>query len=56
MPIHIVNYCIRGRLHKLEKLVSDPYLLYLANTNMFKLKKCYCILELARVDYHENET
>jgi len=27
------------RLHKLEKLVSDPYLLYLANKNMFKLKK-----------------
>ena len=26
------------RLHKLEKLVSDPYLLYLANKNMFKLK------------------
>jgi hypothetical protein len=23
----------------LEKLVSDPYLLYLANKNMFKLKK-----------------
>ena len=23
---------------------------------MLKLKKCYCILELARVDYHENET
>jgi hypothetical protein len=22
----------------LEKLVSDPYLLYLANKNMFKLK------------------
>ena len=26
------------RFHKLEKLVSDPYLLYLANKNMFKLK------------------
>ena len=26
------------RLHKLEKLVSDPYLLYLANKIMFKLK------------------
>jgi hypothetical protein len=26
------------RLHKLEKLVSDPYLLYLANKNMLKLK------------------
>jgi hypothetical protein len=26
------------RLHKFEKLVSDPYLLYLANKNMFKLK------------------
>ena len=23
---------------------------------MLKLKKCYSILELARVDYHENET
>jgi hypothetical protein len=23
----------------LEKLVSDPYLLHLANTNMFKLKR-----------------
>ena len=29
------------RLHKLVKLVSDPYLLYLANKNLFKLKpKC----------------
>ena len=27
------------RLHKLEKFVSDPYLLYLANKNMLKLKK-----------------
>jgi hypothetical protein len=27
------------RLDKLEKFVSDPYLLYLANKNMFKLKK-----------------
>jgi hypothetical protein len=44
------------RLHKLEKLLSDPYLLYLANKNMLKLKKCYSILELALVDYHENET
>jgi hypothetical protein len=25
----------------LEKLVSDPYLLYLANKNMLKLKKKY---------------
>ena len=30
MLIHIVN-------NKLEKLVSDPYLLYLANKNMLKL-------------------
>jgi hypothetical protein len=30
MLINIVNY-------KLEKLVSDPYVLYLANKNMFKL-------------------
>jgi hypothetical protein len=27
------------RLHKLEKLVSDPYLLYLANKNMLKLRR-----------------
>ena len=39
MLIHIVNYVFERRLHKLEKLVSDPYLLYLANKNMFKLKK-----------------
>ena len=33
-----INHKIVGRrLHKLEKLVSDPYLLYLANKNMFKL-------------------
>jgi len=37
MLIHIVNYCIREKIHKLEKLVSDPYLLYLANKNMLKL-------------------
>ena len=30
MLINIVNY-------KLEKLVSDPYVLYLANKNMLKL-------------------
>jgi hypothetical protein len=36
MLLHIVN---RRRLHKLEKLVSDPYLLYLVNKNMFKLIK-----------------
>jgi hypothetical protein len=28
-----------ANIPKLEKLVSDPYLLYLANKNMFKLKK-----------------
>ena len=39
MRIHIVNYCIREKIHKLEKLVSDPYLLYLANKNMFKLNR-----------------
>jgi hypothetical protein len=39
MLIHIVNYCIREKIHKLEKLVSDPYLLYLANKNMFKLNR-----------------
>ena len=39
-----------GRLHKLEKLVSDPYLLYLANKNMFKLKlkKTHIILILSQ--------
>ena len=37
MLLHIVNNCIGRRLHKLEKLVSDPYLLCLANTNMLKL-------------------
>jgi hypothetical protein len=31
MLIHILNYCIREKLHMLEKLVSDPYLLCLAN-------------------------
>ena len=38
------------RLHKLEKLVSDPYLLYLANKNMFKLKlkKNHIILILSQ--------
>jgi hypothetical protein len=35
------NDCSMRRLHKLEKLVSDPYLLYLANKNMFKLTEFY---------------
>ena len=39
---HAIPYCklllLGRRLHKLEKLVSDPYLLYLAKKNMFKLK------------------
>ena len=32
------------RLHKLEKLVSDPYLLYLANKNMFEAKLAFFTL------------
>jgi hypothetical protein len=34
------------RLHKLEKLVSDPYLLYLANKNMFKLKHVLTMINM----------
>jgi hypothetical protein len=37
MLIHIVKIVFGRILHKLEKLVSDPYLLYLSNKNMFKL-------------------
>ena len=40
---HANTYCkiivFGRRLNKLEKLVSDSYLLYLANKNMFKLTK-----------------
>ena len=39
MLFHILNYCTREKTyHKLEKLVFDPYLLYLENKNMLKLK------------------
>ena len=47
------------RLHKLEKLVSDPYLLFLANQNMLKLKpqkytsrwKWWCVMSMKLLSY-----